>query len=349
MSLENKSVVYKKVPIGLPTEETLGIVTSKISSSAPEGGLLIQNLDVSLDPYLRGRMRDPTVKSYTPAFEVNEPIHNYGISRVVDSSAPEFAKGDIVKSSITQFALYQSVPKAAIQFFKKVENPNGFPLTYFLGVLGMPGLTAYYSFYKIGEPKKGETILISAASGAVGQLVGQLAKRDGLRVVGSVGSDDKAKYLRDELEFDQVWNYKKISPAEAIAKYTPEGLDIYFDNVGGKFLDAALAGMNDYGRIIACGKISEYNLSKPEDRYGIQNTGVIVTRRLKLQGFIILDIYDRHEETVAEFEKNMSKSLQDGEIIYKDDVTEGIENTLSAFVGLLTGRNFGKVSVKFSE
>ncbi|KAJ8099852.1 hypothetical protein POJ06DRAFT_118270 [Lipomyces tetrasporus] len=349
MSLENKTVMYKKVPVGLPTEETLGIVTSKISSSAPEGGLLIQVLDVSLDPYLRGRMRDPSVKSYTMAFAVNEPMYSYGIGRVVDSSAPEFAKGDIVKSPITQFALYQSVPKAAIQFFKKVENPNGFPLTYFLGVLGMPGLTAYYSFYKIGEPKKGETILISAASGAVGQLVGQLAKREGLRVVGSVGSDDKATYLRDELEFDTVWNYKKIAPAEAIAKHTPEGIDIYFDNVGGEFLDAALAGMNNYGRIIACGQISQYNVSKSEDKYGIKNTGLIVGRRLKLQGFIILDIYDRDEETVVEFEKNVSKCLKDGEIIYKEDVTEGIENTLNAFVGLLTGSNFGKVSVKVSE
>ncbi|KAK9358032.1 hypothetical protein V1504DRAFT_462478 [Lipomyces starkeyi] len=349
MSLvENKSVVYKKVPVGLPTEENLEIVTSKVSSSAPEGGLLIQVLYVSLDPYLRGRMRDPSIKSYTPAFSTDEILNNFGIGRVIDSSAPEFAKGDIVKSSITQFTMYQAVPKEGLKFFKNVENPNGFPLTYFLGVLGMPGLTAYYSFYKIGEPKKGDTILISAATGAVGQLVGQLAKHEGLRVVGSVGSDEKVKYLKDELKFDEVWNYKEISSVEAIAKHIPEGIDIYFDNVGGELLAAALAGMNNYGRIIACGQISQYNIPNPEDRYGIKNTMFIVTKRLKVQGFIILDIYDKDAETVTEFEEGVSKLLKDGGIIYKEDVIDGIENTLDGFIALLTGKNFGKVSVKVS-
>ncbi|KAK9316213.1 hypothetical protein V1522DRAFT_405033 [Lipomyces starkeyi] len=346
--LENKSVVYKKMPVGLPTEENLEIVISKVSSSAPEGGLLIQVLYVSLDPYLRGRMRDPSIKSYTPAFSTDEILNNFGIGRVIDSSAPDFAEGDIVKSSITQFTMYQAVPKEGLKFFNKVENLNGFPLTYFLGVLGMPGLTAYYSFYKIGEPKKGETILISAATGAVGQLVGQLAKHEGLRVVGSVGSDEKVKYLKDELKFDEVWNHKEISSVEAIAKHIPEGIDIYFDNVGGELLAAALAGMNNYGRIIACGQISQYNIANPEDRYGIKNTMFIVTKRLKVQGFIILDIYDKDAETVTEFEEAVSKLLKDGDFIYKEDVIEGIENTLDGFIALLTGKNFGKVSVKVS-
>ncbi|KAK9496089.1 hypothetical protein V1508DRAFT_429492 [Lipomyces doorenjongii] len=346
--LENKTVVYKKVPVGLPTEENLEIVTSKVSSSAPDGGLLIQVLYVSLDPFLRGRMRDPSIRSYRPAYSTGEILSNFGIGRVIDSSAPEFAKGDIVKSNITQFTTYQAVPKECRQFFNKVENPNGFPLTYFLGVLGMPGLTAYYSFYKIGEPKKGETILISAASGAVGQLVGQLAKHEGLRVIGSVGSDEKVKYLKDELEFDEAWNYKEISPVVAIAKHIPEGIDIYFDNVGGELLDAALAGMSNYGRIIACGQISQYNISNPEDRYGIKNTMMIVAKRLKFQGFIILDIYDGEAGTVAEFEETVSKLLKDGGFIYKEDVIDGIENTLDGFVAMLTGKNFGKVSVKVS-
>ncbi|KAK9377495.1 uncharacterized protein V1513DRAFT_477053 [Lipomyces chichibuensis] len=334
--LENKSVVYKKVPAGLPTEENLAIVTSKTSSSAPEHGLLIQVLYVSLDPYLRGRMRDPSIKSYTPAFSTGEILSNFGIGRVIDSSSPEFAKGDIVKSAIIQFTMYQAVTKEGLKFFNKVENPNGFPLTYFLGVLGMPGLTAYYSFYKIGEPKKGETILISAAAGAVGQLVG------------SVGSDEKVKYLKDELKFDDVWNYREISPVEAMAKHLFEGIDIYYDNVGGELLDAALMGMNNYGRIIECGQVSQYNIVNPEDRYGIKNTMMIVTKRLKVQGFIILDIYDRHPETVTEFDDTVSKFLRDGNFIYKEDVIDGIENTLDGFIGLLTGKNFGKVSVKVS-
>ncbi|KAK9370866.1 hypothetical protein V1509DRAFT_615010 [Lipomyces kononenkoae] len=346
--LENKSVLYKKVPVGLPTEENLAIVASKISATAPDGGLLVQVHHVSLDPFLRGRMRDPSIKSYVPAFAAGSILSSFGIGRVVDSSVPGFAMGDIVKSPNTEFSKYQVVPKESLKGISKVENPHGFPLTYFLGVLGMPGLTAYYSFYRIGEPKKGETILISAASGAVGQLVGQLAKHEGLRVVGSVGSDDKVKYLKDELKFDEAWNYKEISPAEGIAKYIPEGIDIYYDNVGGEFLDAALVGMNDYGRIVECGQISQANVSKPEDLYGIKNTPLIVKKRLKVQGFIILDVYDRDPETVTEFGHNMSKFLASGEFTYKEDVIDGIENTLDAFVGMLTGKNFGKVSVKIA-
>ncbi|KAK9240962.1 hypothetical protein V1525DRAFT_423239 [Lipomyces kononenkoae] len=297
--LENKSVVYTR---------------------GADGGLLIQVHYVSLDPYLRGRMRDPNVKSYRPAFSAGEILSNFGIGSVIDSSAPGFAKADLVKSPNTQ-------------------TRNGFPLTYFLGVLGMPGLTAYYSFYRIGEPKKGQSILITAASG--------VAKHEGLRVIGSVGSDDKVKYLKDDLKFDEAWNYKQISPAEGIRKHIPEGIDIYFDNVGGEFLDAALVGMNDYGRIVECGQISQYNV-RPEDQYGIKNTFVIVKKRLKIQGFIILDVYERDPQAVAEFECTMSKFLKSGEFTYKENVRDGIENTLDAFVAVLTGKNFGKVSVKIS-
>ncbi|KAK9381938.1 uncharacterized protein V2V93DRAFT_212778 [Kockiozyma suomiensis] len=355
MSLQNQSLIFAKIPTGLPTSEHLRLISSEIPSNAPAGGLLLQTLYLSLDPYMRGCMRDPKIKTYSDAYIVGKTFSNYGISRVIESNDMRFTRGDIVVPRIakTEFSLYQVVSAAEVPLFTIVSAENGIPLTYYIGVLGMPGVTAYHSLMNVAGPvKSGETILISAAAGAVGQIVGQLAKLNGLRVVGSVGSDEKVKFVTEELGFDAAWNYKKEPDYyAAIDKYIPEGIDIYYDNVGGPILDAAFAKTKVYGRIISCGAISQYNLL-PEERYGYKNLVEIFQRRLTVKGFITRDLFVNHPESVKEIKNEMAKLVEkDGgaSFLFKEDITEGIENTITAFQGLLTGKNNGKVIMKFSS
>ncbi|KAK9465067.1 hypothetical protein V1512DRAFT_272437 [Lipomyces arxii] len=347
-TIESKAVIFKAIPTGQPTTETIVVEKTAVEFAAPEGGLLVQVLYVSLDPYLRGKMRDPSIKSYTPAYNIGETLSNFGVCRVVDSGVEAYKKGDLIRSPIVPFSEYAAVSKTALPYYQKIDNVHNFPLTYFIGILGMPGLTAFYSFYEIGQPKKGETIYISAAAGAVGMTVGQLAKAEGLRVVGSAGSDDKVKFLKEELGFDEAWNYKKEPLNEAMSKYMPEGIDIYFENVGGEMLDAVLAHANTYGRIIACGMISQYSLT-PEKAYGVKNLMSVVAKRLKIQGFVILDQLQNDPNLAKTFYEKVSDLLASKKMTFKDDVYDGIEETPEAFIGLLTGKNFGKVSVKFAE
>lgn len=244
------------VPNGMPVPgQDLKIIETEIDiSKAPSGGLILQNLYLSYDPYMRGKMRDPNIKSYTPGYSINEPLNNTAISRVITSSTPRFQDGDLV-IGLGNFEQYSIIEMERAQKeqdqggLSKLVNPLGLDEKIFLGGLGMSGLTAYSSFYAIGKPKKGETIFISAASGAVGQIVGQLAKREGLTVVGSVGSNEKLKFITEGLGFDSGFNYKKEKPSEALARLAPEGIDIYYDNVGGEQLDASLEAMKEFGRI----------------------------------------------------------------------------------------------------
>lgn len=204
------------------------------------------------------------------------------------------------------------------------------------------------SFYKIGEPKKGETILVSAASGAVGQLVGQLAKHEGLRVIGSVGDDKKLDFIKTELGFDDGFNYKKEKPADALQRLAPDGIDIYYENVGGELLEAAIDAMKDHGRIICCGMISQYNLSSPSDAYPIRNLFKVVAKRIKMQGFIVNDkitgpLY------AEEHQKNVQKWIKDGSFKAQLSITQGIENGPEGLVGMLHGDNFGKAVLVIDE
>lgn len=220
-----------------------------LATEPPEDGVTTKNFYASFDPYQRGRMAAPEQKSYFPPFELGKPITNSVIAKVLKSANSKFKEGDLVIGMIP-FAEY-SVVSAEITktMMRKLENPYHLDPKLFLGALGMPGLTAYASLYEIGEPKKGETIFVSAASGAVGQVVGQLAKHEGLTVIGSVGSDDKLDFIKKDLKFDDGFNYKKEKPAEALARLAPRGIDIYYENVGGEQLDAALEAMTNHGRI----------------------------------------------------------------------------------------------------
>lgn len=257
--VENKALVLAQYPVGYPVPgQDLAISTSQIDQTTPpEGGVILKTNYISYDPYLRGMMRQ-NVKSYILPFQLQKPLHNNAISTVVASDNARFKPGDVVIGR-SDFAEYVTVSREranneeAARGLSILDNPLGLDPAIFLGALGMSGLTAYSSLYEIGKPQKGETIFISAASGSVGQVVGQLAKREGLTVIGSVGSEDKLEFAKESLGFDAVFNYKTESPGEGLARILKEldkgGLDIYYDNVGGETLDAAIASMNNFGRI----------------------------------------------------------------------------------------------------
>lgn len=253
----NKTLVYKKVPKGFPVAgEHLVVEKREIDlNDVPKGGLLVQVQYASFDPYLRPKMRDPSIKSYAPAFELDEPIVNDTVAKVLKSDSPDFKEGDVIKV-FGPIAEYATIADPKAQRALKVQNPHNLDLSVFTGALGMPGLTAWSSLYKIGKPKKGETIFVSSAAGAVGQLVGQIAKKEGLTVIGSVGSEEKLDFITKELGFDAGFNYKKETPEEALKRLAPNGIDIYYENVGGEHLEAALNHLNQFGRIVACGMVS---------------------------------------------------------------------------------------------
>lgn len=252
----NKTLIYKQVPKGLPVPgQDLVIETREIDlENPPKGGIVAEVLYASFDPYLRPKMRDPSIKSYSPAFVPNEPIVNDTVAKVIKSDVPEFKEGDIIKA-YGAIAQYSAITDPKAQRVLKVQNPHNLDLAVFTGALGMPGLTAWSSLYKIGKPKKGETIFVSSAAGAVGQLVGQIAKKEGLTVIGSVGSDEKLDFITKELGFDAGFNYKKEKPGAALKRLAPNGIDIYYENVGGEHLEAALDSLNVFGRIVACGMV----------------------------------------------------------------------------------------------
>ncbi|KAJ4321091.1 hypothetical protein N0V94_003038 [Neodidymelliopsis sp. IMI 364377] len=349
--VQNKGVIFKQVPEGWPKPGQDIAVEARefdLEQQIPEGGLIVKNLYASFDPYQRGRMRAPTNKSYSPPFELGQPITNASIYKVVKSNNSNFKEGEVLHSSSpTPFEEYSLFDAATAKTIRKLENPYNLDIKYFLGPLGMPGLTAWSSFYEIGQPKKGETIFISAASGAVGQLVGQLAKHEGLKVIGSVGDDKKLAFIKDELKFDEGFNYKTEKPADALARLAPNGIDIYYENVGGEQLEAAINAMNNFGRIVACGMISQYNL-KPEDSYPIKNLMQIVAKRLTIRGFIVSDAnmgpnhYKDHQE-------KLQKWLSEGSFKAKISVTEGIDNAVDGFLGMLQGKNFGKAVLQISD
>lgn len=349
--VQNKGLIFKNVPVGWPKPgQDLAIEDRPIdlNQDLPEGALLVKNFYASFDPYQRGRMRAPGVKSYSPPFELGKPITNRCIFKVVKSNNDKFKEGEtLITMSVTPIEEYSVLPKAAVDACRKLENPYNLDPKIFLGALGMPGLTAWSSFYEIGQPKKGETIFISAASGAVGQLVGQLAKHEGLTVIGSVGDDAKLDFIKTELNFDDGFNYKKEKPADALARLAPNGIDIYYENVGGEQLEAAINAMNDFGRIIACGMISQYN-AKPGEQYPIRNLMQVVAKRLTIRGFIVGDenMGPRHAK---EHQEKLQKWLADGTFKAKLSVTEGIDNAIDGFLGMLEGKNFGKAVLQIAD
>lgn len=347
-----RALIYKKPPTGFPVVgENLAVedVPFDISAPPPTDGIVAQVLYSSLDPYMRGRMRPPEVKSYSPAFKTGEPVPARSIAKVLQSSNSQFKPGDLI-TGFFPVQEYASVPGDIFQekMIRHLSNPFGIEdLRVFLGALGMPGLTAYSSLYEIGKPKKGETLFVSAASGAVGQIVGQLAKHEGLKVVGSVGSDEKLNYILNDLGFDGGFNYKKEKPLDALKRLAPQGIDIYFDNVGGEQLEAALEVMNNWGRVVACGMVSQYNLP-PEKQYGIKNLPYLFRKRLLIRGFIVSDP-DMGPKWIEEHQKNLGRWIKDGTFKVLIDETAGIEHGAEALAGIFEGKNFGKAILRIQK
>ncbi|GMI63443.1 hypothetical protein like AT1G65560 [Hibiscus trionum] len=331
---ENKQVVLERYIEEQPKETDMAIKMGKmeLKASKGSGSFLVKNLYLSCDPYMRGRMRD-FHGSYIPPFLLSQPIEGFGVAKVLDSDNPDFKPGDFI-SGFTGWEQYSLIRNT--WQLRKIQQHHSLPLSYHLGLLGMPGFTAYVGFYEICSPKKGEYVFVSAASGAVGQLVGQLAKLHGCYVVGSAGSSQKVDLLKNKLGYDEAFNYKEETDLDAALKrYFPEGIDIYFDNVGGAILDAALLNMRIHGRIAVCGMVSLHSISDPK---GIQNLFCVVPKRIKMQGFLQSDYLDKFPQ----FVEHVTENFKLGKIVYIEDMNEGLETAPAAFAGLFSGKNIGK-------
>lgn len=318
-------------PHGFPDEDLFEIAETPIPAPA-EGQVLIRNAYLSVDPYMRPRMND--VRSYVAPFTLGEAMTGGAVGRVAASRNPRYAEGEWVLHPLgwREWALSDGTALRRI-------DPAVAPISTALGVLGMPGFTAWYGLFVLGEPKEGETVLVSGAAGAVGSAAGQMALIAGCRVIGSAGSEAKVAWLR-ELGFDDVFDYKEQTPRHALATLAPDGIDIYFDNVGGEHLEAAIGALRTYGRVVACGSVSRYNDAEPSP--GPRNMFMVVTKRLRLQGYIISDHFDRF----GEFAREAAEWVRDGRLQYRETIVEGIENAPKAFLGLLRGENIGKMLVK---
>lgn len=328
-----KQIVLRARPVGSP--EVSDFEINEVAPGTPgTGEVSLRPLWMSVDPYMRGRMSDS--KSYVSPFELGEPIMSNCVAEVVVSNSSDFASGDIV---IGQMYWREEDIQPAKNLVKLPENP-AIPMQYYLGALGMPGLTAYVGLFHIGGLKGGETVFVSGAGGAVGSLVGQIAKLKGCRVIGSAGSAEKVTVLK-ELGFDGAFCYRSTTPREALRSLAPKGIDFYFDNVGGDHLSAAISSMNDFSTAVLCGAISQYNQTESVPGPPDFSTAT-VRKRLKFLGFIVSDHWHLREE----FLPVMSQWILSGQVQVKETVFEGFERAPEAFLGLFRGDNLGKMLIK---
>lgn len=336
----NKEILFVKRPDPAVSEDNFKIVETQEPDAAAlqDGEVLVHLRFISVDPYMRIRMNE--TKSYAEGWQLNAVPAGGLVAEVVESKTDRFAKGDYVVGFLP-WRLHQIVPEAAVKTLHKIPDPLKQHASYFIGACGMPGLSALLPIEKIAEPKAGEVAFVSGAAGAVGSAAGQILKLKGLKVYGSAGSDDKVQLLKD-LGFDGAFNYNTTDLNKALAEVAPEGIDIYFDNVGGPTLEVLLNHMKKYGRVVMCGSISNYNKDGWEAAYGIRNLFNVIGKSLKLQGFIITD-------WASEFAENTQRLVGwvvEGKLKVKETIVEGFENLPKAFKGLFAGDNQGKMIVK---
>ena len=331
----NKKWVLKKRPEGYPGLDDFEIANSPIPDPK-YGEVLIKTLYLSLDPYMRGRLRD--AKSYASPIGLGEVITGEVVGRVIRSNYQSLEVGDIVTANIG-WQQWGSIPG---QMVRKIDSQKT-PISTSLGILGMPGLTAYFGLLEIGKPIVGETLVVSAASGAVGAIVGQLGKMMGCRVIGTAGTDQKVNYVVEELGFDGAINYKTQNVESEIHKLCPDGIDIYFDNVGGEVTDSVMNNLSMYARIIICGQISQYN--SVGETQGPRNLWALIRTRSKIQGMLVSDWERKHEQARS----RLSGWVLSGKLKYKEYIVEGFEKAPKAFIGLMNGENFGKLIIHVSE
>jgi NADPH-dependent curcumin reductase CurA len=329
--MHNRRVLLASRPSGWVSEGNFRIEEVPLPQPAA-GEVLVKNLWLSLDPYMRGRMSE--AKSYVKGVELGEVMVGQTVGEVVESRSDKFARGDKVLTQLG-WQLYGVTRDAT-----KVDERRA-PLSYYLGILGMPGMTAYFGLKEIGQPKPGETVAVSAASGAVGSVVGQLAKIWGGRAVGIAGGTQKCDYVKRELGFDACVDYKAANLGEALRQACPAGVDVSFDNVGGEIFDTLLPQMNLFSRVVVCGLISDYNATEP---YALRNWRSVLVNRIKLQGMIVFDWKDRYGEAL----KALAGYFAEGRLKYRESVIEGLENAPRGLIALLKGHNFGKQLVKLA-
>jgi NADPH-dependent curcumin reductase CurA len=332
---KNRKIALAARPVGYPKESDFRLIEEEVRS-LDQGELLIRIIYLSLDPYMRGMMNES--KSYIAPLHIGDLMVGGTVGKVLQSHHPGFAKGDIVEGMLgwQQYAISDG------SGLRKVD-PKLAPISTALGVLGMPGLTGFFGLLDIAHPTPGETVMISGAAGAVGSVAGQIAKIKGCRVVGTAGSDTKINYLVGELGFDAAFNYRSIENYyEALKEICPDGINIYFDNVGGAFSDAVFRLLVPRARVVVCGQISQYNLEKPET--GPRLLPYLVGRQARAEGFLVFQFAERYAAALEQ----LTQWLQAGRLKYREDIVDGIENAPRAFIGMLHGRNMGKQLVKLS-
>jgi NADPH-dependent curcumin reductase len=334
----NRRIVLAARHKGEPQETDFRLEQAPVPQPA-DGQVLLRILYLSLDPYMRGRMNEGP--SYAPPVSIGEVMEGGTVAEVIESRSAKWRAGDIVLS----YSGWQEYAVAGAEGLRKLD-PSVAPVSTALGILGMPGLTAYTGLLNIGQPKPGETVVVSAASGAVGSAVGQIAKIKGARVVGIAGNGDKCAYLVQELGFDAAANRSERSFSQDLKAACPQGIDIYFENAGGAVLKSLVPLLNQFARVPVCGIIAQYNLSGPAEGPDFTPLlmGAILTKRLTFRGFIVTDFAGQQDE----FLRDMSGWLREGKVKYREDVVNGLENAVAAFKGLLRGANFGKLLVKMT-
>lgn len=331
--METTQIVLASRPVGTPTEQNFR--TEKINlASLQDGEVLLEGSYFSVDPYMRSKMND--AKSYTPPFKVNEPMEGGAIAMVLESKASAFKPGDLVFGILP----WRRQTIANEKTLRKIDT-TVVPASYYLGILGLTGLTAYFGLMDIGKPKAGETVVVSGAAGAVGMIVGQIAKIQGCYVIGIAGSDEKIKMLKEEYGFDEAINYKTAPDMkQAIATVCPNGVDIYFDNVGGTISDAVVSNINFHARIPLCGQISLYNST--EVPVGPRWQPMLLTRSVLMQGFIVTDYSNRFAEGM----EHLSQWVKEGKLKTTETIVHGFEKLPAAFIALFKGENTGKMIVQ---
>ncbi|HAS6252508.1 TPA: NADP-dependent oxidoreductase [Vibrio vulnificus] len=336
----NRQIVLASRPVGAPTAENFALTQSDIPTPA-QGEILLRSVYLSLDPYMRGRMSD--AKSYADPVGIDEVMVGGTVCQVEASNHAEFEVGEWVLAYTGWQDYALSNGEGLIKLGKQPSHPS-----YALGVMGMPGFTAYMGLLDIGQPKEGDTLVVAAATGAVGSMVGQIGKLKGCRVIGIAGGEEKCQFAKETLGFDECIDHKAADFAEKLAKACHNGIDIYFENVGGKVFDAVMPLLNTGARIPLCGLISQYNAtSLPEgpDRMSMLMAQLLI-KRIKMQGFIIFDDYGHR---YGEFAADMTQWLAQGKIHYREHLVQGLENAPDAFIGLLEGKNFGKMVVQTNQ
>jgi NADPH-dependent curcumin reductase len=337
MTEMNKTWVLRHRPVGDVKETDLELVEAPLAP-LQEGEVRARTIYLSLDPTNRIWMSDKD--AYLPPVALGEPMRGGGLSLVTESRFGGLEPGDIVNTGLAHWALYNTLPGASLA---KLPQLPGVPLSAFMGPLGATGMTAYFGLMDIAKPKAGETVVVSAAAGAVGSMVGQIAKIQGCRVVGIAGSDEKCKWLIETAGFDAAINYKKEDVGAALDKHCPNGIDINFENVGGEIMDAVIARLNDFSRMPLCGLISTYNATEPVP--GPYNFDNLLMRRTLVKGFIVIDYYPRFAEGIQQ----MAQWLMEGKLKFETDVVEGLENAPASLSRLFEGKNLGKLVVKVSD